>query len=132
MSTETERAKERLRDLREHMPGENEGLYHFGAYLAERMGERITRKSRNKWGLYIASEKIPYWQSTLGMANYLGVDALAAKIGVDRAAMVDSMAIELPEMVYVELDKRHPYHRIKSEKFQGKPEIKYGEGHYAN
>jgi len=42
MDTETERAKERLRDLREHMPGENEGLYQFGAYLAERMGETIT------------------------------------------------------------------------------------------
>jgi hypothetical protein len=51
----TEPIKEKLRNLRDYMPGQDETTYQFGAYLAERLNPEIVPQ-----GFYLAAQLALY------------------------------------------------------------------------
>jgi hypothetical protein len=89
--------------------------------IAHRVKENITTNRKNKWGLYVASEKIAIaWQNRSGMNNYLCVDALSQNKTLAQIAMVDQMSVQSQQKIYVKFNTLHPEYISKKRKFSKK------------
>ena len=59
-------------------PNNERQISSINTSIAQYVKENIAKTKMNKWGFYVASEKISIaWQDRLGMNNYLGIGALS-------------------------------------------------------